>query len=146
MIITCPKCGVKNRIDSRADALTAVCGRCGTALPVSSAKPDKPLVVTDESFADEVLGASVPVLLDCWAPWCGPCRMLTPTLEALATESAGKFRVAKLNVDENPGTAARFQISSIPAVLLFDQGKLVNTLVGLRPKAAYLEAVKAVAR
>ena len=119
-----------------------VCGRCGAELPKAGEASNHPLVVTDETFADEVLGSPVPVLLDCWAPWCGPCRMLTPTLESLAAEANGQFRVAKLNVDENPGTSARFNISSIPNVLLFHRGSLVNQLVGLRPKASYLEAIR----
>ena len=141
MIAVCEKCGAKNRIDARSESMKPVCGRCGAELSV---QPDSnaPLVVTDETFADHVLASPVPVLLDCWAPWCGPCRMLTPTLEALAAESDGKFRVAKLNVDENPGTSARFNISSIPNVLLFNRGKLVDQIVGLRPKAAYLEKLR----
>ncbi len=83
-----------------------------------------------------VVGWSIPVLLDRWAPLCGPCRMLTPTIDALAAESGGKYLVAKLNVDENPATAARFNISSIPTMLIFDRGQLADRLVGLQSKSA----------
>jgi thioredoxin 2 len=134
MIATCPNCGAKNRVDERAGSMQPVCGRCGTALPATANA--SPLVVTDSSFADVVLGSSIPVLLDCWAAWCGPCRMLTPTIDALAAESGGKYLVAKLNVDENPATAARFNISSIPTMLIFDRGQLADRLVGLQSKAA----------
>ncbi len=110
-----------------------LCGRCGTALLPASASP---MVVTDGSFAQTVLAADVPVLLDCWAPWCGPCRMVAPTIDALAAESGGRYRVGKLNTDENPATASRFNISSIPTLLLFNHGKLVDQLVGVQSKAA----------
>ena len=79
-----------------------------------------------------------PVLLDAWAPWCGPCRMVGPIMEQLAAESKGRYRIAKLNVDENPGTAAQFQIQSIPTMLIFKNGKLVDRLVGAQPKPAIL--------
>jgi thioredoxin len=77
-----------------------------------------------------------PVLVDCWAPWCGPCRMLTPTLNELAKESRDRYIIAKLNVDENPVTASRFNISSIPAMLIFKNGQLADTLIGVQPKNA----------
>jgi thioredoxin 2 len=133
MIVACPNCGAKNRVDNRAGSMQPVCGRCGTALPAVSASP---MVVTDESFAHAVLGSDVPVLVDCWAPWCGPCRMLTPTIDALAAEAGGRYLVGKLNTDENPATASRFNISSIPTLLVFHHGKLADRLVGVQSKAA----------
>jgi thioredoxin len=118
----------------------AKCGKCGTPLDVSkveAAAETKPLIVTDATFQDEVLRSNgPPVLLDAWAPWCGPCRMVGPIMEQLAAESNGRYRVAKLNVDENPRTAAQFQIQSIPTMLIFKDGKLVDRIVGAQPKPA----------
>jgi len=141
-IVTCPHCGKKNRVDSaRADA--AVCGHCGAALP-EVLEIGKPVVVTDDTFARDVLGVGPgPVLVDCWAPWCPPCRAIARTIDQLAAEAAGRYRVCKLNVDENPATAARFRIESIPSLLIFQSGKLVDTVVGLQPKAAIQQRLNA---
>ena len=97
-------------------------------------------VLTDSNFKDEI--SSGLVLVDFWAPWCGPCRMLGPIIEEVA-EEIEEVKVGKLNVDENPQTAQEFQIMSIPAIMLFKDGKVVETLIGLRPKEAYLEAIEA---
>ncbi len=97
-------------------------------------------ILTDANFKDEI--SSGLVLVDFWAPWCGPCRMLGPIIEEVAGE-AKDIKVGKLNVDENPTTAQAFQIMSIPAVMLFKDGEVVETLIGLRPKEAYLEAIEA---
>ena len=105
----------------------------------------KPLEFTDANFQNEVLDSDQPVLVDFWAAWCGPCRAVGPTIEELAQEYDGTVKVGKLNVDENPQSAGGFGISSIPAVLLFKDGKVVETLVGVQPKKRYEAALGQVA-
>jgi len=92
--------------------------------------------VTDETFAQDVISASSsrPVLVDAWAEWCGPCRMIAPLLDQLAAESHGRYQITKLNVDENPRIAAQFNIRSIPTLLLFKNGQLVDQIIGVAPK------------
>jgi thioredoxin 1 len=128
-----------------------VCGRCGAALEGATNEAHsnfddagKPFVVTDATFAREVLqmGAQ-PVLVDFWAAWCGPCRVLAPTLDELAAESAGRYRIAKLNVDENKQTVAQFHIQGIPTLLIFKNGQLVERLVGAQPKQAIVARLAA---
>jgi thioredoxin len=96
-----------------------------------------PLELTDGNIAEVLRDAGTrPVLVDCWAPWCGPCRMIAPSIEALSAESTGRYVVGKLNVDHNPRTAGQHNISSIPTVLIFKSGALVDRIVGLQPKTA----------
>jgi thioredoxin len=147
-IISCPRCGTKNRVDEgAATARQPVCGKCGAALAATSGAPGadtgKPLTVTDATFEREVLRAgSRPVVLDCWAPWCGPCRMVAPILDQLAAESGGRYLIAKLNVDENPQTAARFGIQSIPTLLIFKNGTLADRMIGVQSKQAIAARLK----
>ena len=89
---------------------------------------------TDANFQAEVISSAAPVLVDFWAPWCGPCKMIAPTIDAVATEYAGKVRVGKVNTDENPQTASSFNISAIPTVLLFKGGQIVDKFVGVVQK------------
>ena len=98
------------------------------------------ITLTKQNFETEVLQSDQPVLVDFWAPWCGPCRMLAPAVAQLAEEYAGRAKVCKVNVDDEPELAARFGISGIPTVLVFKIGQLADTVVGLRPKAE-LEAL-----
>ena len=116
-----------------ARGLVPKCGRCKQALPSAAAGP---LVVTDATFAADVERSPLPVLVDAWAAWCGPCRMIAPAIEELARELAGRVRVAKLNVDENPATASRFDIRSIPTLLVIAGGREVDRIVGAQPKEA----------
>ncbi|MGH3623010.1 MAG: thioredoxin [Sciscionella sp.] len=94
--------------------------------------------VTDQSFKDEVLGSDKPVLVDFWATWCGPCKMVAPVLEEIAGEHAEKLTVAKIDVDANPSTPRDYQVMSIPTMILFSGGKPVKQIVGAKPKAALL--------
>jgi thioredoxin 1 len=99
------------------------------------------LTVSDDSFAEDVLASNTPVLVDFWATWCGPCRMVAPVLEEIANEKAGALTVAKLDVDANPSTARDFQVVSIPTLILFKDGQPVKRIVGAKGKAALLREI-----
>ena len=135
LLIRCPACGANNRLPAEKLMLGARprCGRCKTPLPV-----DKPIVVSDDTFSTEVEKFALPVLVDAWAAWCGPCRMIAPVIDELASELVGKVRVAKLDVDANPQIAARFDLRSIPTLLVIKAGREVDRIVGVQPKAEIL--------
>ena len=145
VLVKCSKCGAKNRVDQqKLQRNEARCGKCGTPLDVSQivqqAATVKPLVITDANFQQALNDAADrPLLMDCWAEWCGPCRMIAPVLDQLAAEANGRYVIGKLNVDENPMTASRFSIRSIPSLLIFKRGQLVDRLVGAQPKQAIAE-------
>jgi len=139
-VVSCKQCGAKNRVDeTRLSAGEAKCGRCGTKLEPGS-QGASPVTVTDATFQHDVIeAAGSPILVDAWAPWCGPCRVIAPVLDQLAAESQGRYRIAKLNVDENPRVASQYQISSIPTMLIFKDGKLIDRLIGAQPKQVIAE-------
>lgn len=98
--------------------------------------------VTDSTFKEEVLNSDMPVLVDFWATWCGPCKMLAPVIEQLSENLDGKIKVLKMDVDQNPVTSMSFEVASIPTVILFDKGKSVNKLIGFRPLEQIEAAIK----
>ena len=132
LILACSKCGAKNRVPvSRIDE-TPKCGKCGKVLPVEIFS--QPVNVADSTFDREVLASTLPVLVDCWAPWCGPCRAIGPIMDELAVKYRARLKIAKLNVDDNPQIGSRYSISSIPTILLVKNGRLIDKLIGALPK------------
>ena len=125
-IVVCPNCGRKNRTPAVAEGAPR-CGNCHQPLPW--------IVDADASEFEGAIHASVPVLVDFWAPWCGPCRMVSPVVEAQGRERAGQFKVVKLNVDEAPDIAARYQAQSIPLLVLVRDGEEVDRQIGAVPPA-----------
>ena len=102
---------------------------------------NRPIVVTDMEFSERVLNSDKPVLVDFWAEWCAPCRMLGPVIESLADDFANRVTIAKVDIDAQQQVAARLGIRSIPTVVLFDKGEIVDTFVGVRPKSDYIESL-----
>ena len=128
MIVPCPSCGKKNRVPDAASG-TPQCASCHEALPwVADA--------TDADFAEVAERSKVPVIVDLWAPWCGPCRMVSPVLENLARVYAGRLKLVKVNVDQAQGLARRFQAQSIPTLLLMRDGQVVDRQIGAAPESA----------
>jgi len=137
--LRCDKCGQVNRLPREKFEAGSVpkCGKCKSELSVEP----HPAMVTDQNF-ESFTNAPVPVLIDFWAPWCGPCHMLAPTIEQIAKDFAGQIFVGKLNTDENQATAAKFHIQGIPSVILFSQGREAERLVGVRPKADFVRSIQ----
>ena len=128
-VLACPSCGARNRVGAIASG-TPRCAKCKTMLPW--------LVNADTASFDAEATASVPVVVDLWAAWCGPCRMIAPILEQISEEYSGKLKIVKLNVDENPGPASEFSVFSIPTLILFKGGEQAERLVGYMPKQALM--------
>jgi thioredoxin 2 len=131
-LLRCKACGAVNRVPEERlqKKLAPICGRCASSLSLSA----EPLMVSEGTFAELVERSPLPVLVDFWAEWCGPCRMLAPAIEQLASELDGRARLAKLNIDENPRLASRFNVRSIPTMIIFKDGREVDRLVGLLGK------------
>ena len=124
--VACGNCGAKNRVPAVAKGMPR-CGKCSTPLRwVVDANDDEFHAVVDES--------SLPVLVDVWAPWCGPCRMVSPALEKLAGELAGKLKLVKVNADDNPEVSRRFEVQSIPTLVILDHGEVVDKQIGALPE------------
>ena len=143
IIIQCSNCETKNRIPKTRLDEKPLCGKCGGPLEFP-ALYDHPVDLTDRSFNREVMSFPGVVLVDCWAPWCGPCRIIAPIIEKLASDYAGRVKIGKLNIDKNPLISLKYSIQSIPTLLLFKGGELVNTLVGALPEEeikGYLDSV-----
>ena len=129
-IVRCRSCGAKNRVKLDLLASLPSCGRCKSRLSV----PDRALNVSEGEFLEEVLRETIPTAVDFWAPWCGPCKMVSPVLEDIADKHPGKIKIVKVNSDENPGLSQRFGIQGIPTIILFRDGKEVDRLVGAAPR------------
>lgn len=137
VVVACSNCGAKNRVSlDSALQKQPVCGKCKAELPAPAMDPVK---VTDANFSGLVEKSPLPVLLDLWAAWCGPCRMVAPTIEMLARELAGKVLVGKLDVDANQRTAARFGVQGIPTLLILKNGREVDRMVGVQSREQILK-------
>jgi thioredoxin 2 len=124
-VVTCQDCGRKNRVPAEASGRPK-CGHCGAWLPwVADAG--------DDSFASVAEQAAIPVVVDLWAPWCGPCRMVSPALEQLARELAGRIKLVKVNVDDAPRLSERFGVQAVPTLLVLRKGELISRQVGAAP-------------
>ena len=127
-VVTCPNCGRRNRVPAAA-AGTPRCGHCHQPLPWI-------VDAGDDTFAEIAEAASVPVIVDLWAPWCGPCRMVSPALEQLAAERAGQLKLVKVDVDKAPAISQRFTVQAVPTLLVLDHGQVLARQAGGAPVAA----------
>ncbi len=130
----CAHCLTKNRIPAEKAGSMGKCGKCKAALDTKALFIPQPVMVTDGNFEAMVIKSPLPVLLDCWAAWCSACTMVSPVIEELARDWKGRIRVGKLNVEANPLLSARYDLRSLPTLLVFDGGRLKDTLVGALPK------------
>lgn len=134
LVLRCTQCGSRNRVPlSKVDA-GPKCGKCGFRLVTEGLLSGEPLMITESNFEPEVLKSPLPTLLFAWAPWCPTCRASLPVIDDYAREAKGKVRVGKLNVDDNPNLGSRYNIMSVPQILVFDNGQLKETLPGAMQK------------
>jgi len=130
LLLSCPKCGQRNRMLYERLGQTFRCGKCHTEL----APPAEPIDLSNDQIFDALIAhASIPVLVDFWAPWCGPCKMVAPEFGKVAAEAAGKFVVVKVNTEESPSLARRFRITAIPTMIIFKAGLEVARQAGAMP-------------
>jgi thioredoxin 2 len=133
-VVTCPHCGRRNRVPAAAEGIPR-CGHCHQPLPwIADAG--------DDTFAEVAEAASLPVIVDMWAPWCGPCRMVSPALEQLAADLAGRVKLVKVNVDDSPKLSQRFAVQAIPALMILRHGEVVARQAGALPPPALRAWVK----
>lgn len=137
-IVPCPSCGASNRLPDQTGGKTVVCGKCKTPLAGGGAA-GHPVDVTDANFASAIAGGNV--VVDFWAAWCGPCRMIAPVIEELASERSD-VRFAKLNVDQNPRTASQFGVQGIPLLIFFRDGREAGRVTGAVPKGRIEQAIR----
>jgi thioredoxin 2 len=128
--LRCMECGARNRIPAERIESNPVCGKCKKPLATNELFLPQPLIITDGEFEDKILKSPLPALMFAWAPWCPTCRTFIPVIDDFARDSLGKVRVGKVNVDQNPGLSSRFNILSVPQILVFDRGELTETLPG----------------
>ncbi|MEW6128581.1 MAG: thioredoxin [Acidobacteriota bacterium] len=141
-LLRCKACGSVNRVpaDRLKQKFIPICGRCATALSLGA----EPVMVNHSNFAEVVEQSAIPVVVDFWADWCAPCKMLAPVLDQLASELDGRVQIAKLNIDENQAMAVRFNVRSIPTLIIFKDGKAVDRLIGLMSKEQIMSRLEAV--
>ena len=138
-LFRCPACRTKNRIPKEKMGGIGKCGKCGGALETAELLKPQPIPITDANFDHMVLKSPVPALVECWAPGCPACRTLSPLVDEIARNLKGKIRVGKLNVEQNPGMSSKFDLRSVPVLLLFDAGRLADQIIGAVPREIILQ-------